>query len=506
MRVQANILANYASQIFVSLVGIVTVPLYIRYLGMEAYGLVGFFAMLQGWFALLDFGLTPTISRETARYRGGATGAQSYRQLYRALSIIFATVAASGGAALWLSAENVTAEWLNVQRIPHEEVVFAVQVMAVSIAIRWLGGVYRGVMVGAERLVWLSIFNILVASLRFGGVLVSMAVFGYTIKVFFAHQLATTVLEAVILRHAAHGIIPAKASLGAPLEWSIAAVRPHVKFALSITFASSVWVIVTQADKLILSGMLPLTEFGHFSLATLIAGGITMLALPITGALMPRLAVLEAQGRGDEIISLYREATRLASVIAGAAALTLVFLVEPVLYAWTGMSEHPDGLVSTVILYSIGNACLNFSSFAYCLQYAKGHVRYHVLGNLWLLLLLVPLLVTLTRKFGIVGAGLAWASVNVLYLVAWVGYTHARLAPGLNARWLLFDIVVVLVPAAIVGVALHYFAAEIQGRGDSLAYSLFSGLVVLGVCYLSTLVSRLAESTFCTSPAPSYVK
>jgi hypothetical protein len=112
----------------------------------------------------------------------------------------------------------------------------------------------------------------------------------------------------------------------------------------------------------------------------------------------------------------------------------------------------------------------------------------------------------LTRKFGIVGAGLAWASVNVLYLVGWVGYTHARLAPGLNARWLLFDIVVVLVPAAMVGVALHHFAAEIQGRGDSLAYSLFSGLVVLGVCFLSTFVSRIAESAFCTSPAPSCVK
>lgn len=504
MRVQHNILANFASQIFVALLGIVAVPLYIRYLGMEAYGLVGFFAMLQGWFALLDFGLTPTISRETARYRGGATGAHSYRQLYRALSIIFASVAVTGCAALWLSSETVAAGWLNVQQIPHEDVVFAVQVMAVSIAIRWLGGIYRGVMVGAERLVWLGIFNILFASLRFAGVLISMAIFGYTIKVFFAHQLATTVLEAMILRNAAHGIIPSKSNLGVPLEWSISAVRPHVNFALSITFASSVWIIVTQADKLILSGMLPLTEYGHFSLATLLAGGITILALPITGAISPRLAVLEAEGRGDEIIPLYREATRLASVIGGAAALTLVFVVEPVLYAWTGMSEHPDGMVSTIILYAVGNACLNFSSFAYCLQYAKGQVRYHVLGNLWLLLLLVPLLLVLTTRFGIVGAGLAWASVNLIYLVVWVGYTHAKLAPGLNARWLLFDIVLVLVPAAMVGAVLHHFAAEIHGRGTSLAYSLFSGLVVLGVCYLSRLVSRLAESAFCTSPGPSY--
>ena len=33
-----------------------------RFLGVEAYGLVGFFVMLQGWFLLLDMGLSPTMS------------------------------------------------------------------------------------------------------------------------------------------------------------------------------------------------------------------------------------------------------------------------------------------------------------------------------------------------------------------------------------------------------------------------------------------------------------
>ena len=42
-------------------------PMYIKYMGAEAYGLVGFFSMLQAWFNLLDLRLTPTIGRETAR-------------------------------------------------------------------------------------------------------------------------------------------------------------------------------------------------------------------------------------------------------------------------------------------------------------------------------------------------------------------------------------------------------------------------------------------------------
>ena len=58
-------------------------------MGAEAYGLVGFFAMLQGLFNLLDFGLTPTISRQTAQYNAGVENALNFRRLFRALSLIF---------------------------------------------------------------------------------------------------------------------------------------------------------------------------------------------------------------------------------------------------------------------------------------------------------------------------------------------------------------------------------------------------------------------------------
>ena len=57
------------------------IPLYIKYLGIEAYGLIGIFALLQAWLALLDMGMTPTLSREMARFTGGAHDAQSIRDL-----------------------------------------------------------------------------------------------------------------------------------------------------------------------------------------------------------------------------------------------------------------------------------------------------------------------------------------------------------------------------------------------------------------------------------------
>src|SRR5665647_2375777 len=108
MSLKRNILANYLSQLYVTLIGIVMVPLYIKYMGAEAYGLVGFFAMLQAWFNLLDMGLTPTMARETARYRGGATDALTYRRLVRALEGIFFIVAIVGGTAMFAASGYIS--------------------------------------------------------------------------------------------------------------------------------------------------------------------------------------------------------------------------------------------------------------------------------------------------------------------------------------------------------------------------------------------------------------
>ena len=51
--------------------GFIFIPIYISYLGIESYGLIGLFIILQGLLSLLDMGLSPTLNREMARFRAG---------------------------------------------------------------------------------------------------------------------------------------------------------------------------------------------------------------------------------------------------------------------------------------------------------------------------------------------------------------------------------------------------------------------------------------------------
>ena len=85
--VKRNIIANFAGQGWAALMALAFVPLYIKFLGIEAYGLIGFFAMLQGAFQILDLGLSQTMNREMARYSALPDKAGEARDLVRTLEV-----------------------------------------------------------------------------------------------------------------------------------------------------------------------------------------------------------------------------------------------------------------------------------------------------------------------------------------------------------------------------------------------------------------------------------
>lgn len=450
MALKQNIIANYISQVYVAVIGILILPLYVKHMGAEAYGLVGFFSMLQAWFTILDLGLTPTVGRETARFKAGGIDLVEYRRLFRALSLVFSAIAIIGGGILLLMARSIVSEWLNFEALDQQEVVFAVQLMCVCVAFRWMGGLYRGVVTGNERLVWLSLFNVVIATLRFVAVFVSMYVYGFTPKVFFIHQFVVAVVEFFGLLIMARSLLPTLDSSCNALGWSFAPVKTLLGFSLSIAFTSSVWVLVTQSDKLILSGVLSLAEYGNFTLAVLVAGGVMVLSGPVSNALLPRLARLYAENKRTELIYVYRQATRFVAVLVGSVSIVLALCAKPLLVIWTGDKELANAASPILALYASGNGFLALAAFPYYLQYAQGNLKYHLIGSIVTASLLIPAITLSAINYGGVGAGWAWLLINVTFFFAWVTYVHYKLEPGLQWDWLVKDCLKVFVPTSLI--------------------------------------------------------
>jgi O-antigen/teichoic acid export membrane protein len=503
MSLKKNIVAGYLSQFYVTLVGIVMLPFYIKYMGAEAYGLVGFFAMLQAWFSLLDMGLTPTMARETSRFGGNATDALNYRRLVRALECVFLAVALAGGFSLFAASGYIARDWLHASQLPIAEVQTAVQLMAIIIAARWMCGLYRGAVSGSERLVWLGGYNSVIATLRFVGVLPLLMFVGATPTMFFSFQFAVALIELAWLLFYAYRLMPVIPQ-GQRLPWDWTPLKPVLKFSLTIAFTSSVGVLITQTDKLVLSKTLPLAEYGYFTLAVIVAGGVLVLGVPISAAIMPRMSKLEAEGNHTGLIRVYRRATQMTAVLAGAASITLAFCAEPLLWAWTGDKFLAHRAAPILILYALGNGIMAVAGFPYYLQYAKGDLRLHMIGNAVFAVFLIPAIVWAASRYGGIGAGYVWLGMNLVSFVAWLPFVHRKFEPGLNWKWYGQDILVIFLAVAVAGYCLSNLLPQSDRRWVQLTEVIVTGLLVVLAGAIASSAARSRANEWVMRRKPRY--
>ena len=85
--VKKNFVANLTGSGWSAILGLACTPLYVKFLGMEAYGLIGFYLTMNGVIQVLDLGLSPTMTREMARYSALPEKAGEARDFVRTLEI-----------------------------------------------------------------------------------------------------------------------------------------------------------------------------------------------------------------------------------------------------------------------------------------------------------------------------------------------------------------------------------------------------------------------------------
>lgn len=435
---KANVVANYAGQLYATAIGVLLLPPQVKALGAEAYGLVGFFAVMTGWLQLLDLGLGATLVRETAKFRARALDQDAYRRLLRAIEFLFAGLGAVVATLVLVCSGVIARRWLHPEALEPATVAKAVALMGLVFAFRWQATLARSVLIGMERLVWVNAVTAGSATLRSAGVLLALRWVAPTPTVFFIYQAILAALELAILRFSVHRILSfPKAAFERP---DFAPLRHVGAFSLRIALAGVAWTGVTQLDKLLLSSFLPLSEYAWFSLAVAAATGINVLAGPIGQAVQPRLTYWLAASNRTAFQSTYSDATQMLSAIALTASFVSALGGRHLLWAWTGDAALAQRLAPIFALYALGNGLLALVSMTYYLQVAHGDLRLHLIGNLAFAAVLVPIVVFATTRAGMLGAGTAWFGANAAYFLVWSAIVHRHLAPNIHVSWLLRDV------------------------------------------------------------------
>lgn len=445
--VRRNILANYAGQAIASVLALALVPVYVRYLGIEAYAIVGLFVVIQAWMALLDLGMTPTLGREMARFTAGAVPVQDIHDLLRSLETVYIGVAASVAAALTLGAPLLASRWLKVEKLPVEVVAEAVSLLGIVVALRFCEGIYRGGLMGLQQQVWANVASTSMALLRTLGALAVLAWISPTILAFLLWQGAISLLTLVVLGVRLHTSLPAP-----PLRprFSAPALRSIGRFAGGVFGISLLSVVLTQIDKLLLSKLLPLTEFGVFMLASTLVGGLWLVGGPVVLAIGPELVRHFEGGDTPELAQSYHKASQLVAVTVVPTMLMLMCFAPGVVFAWSGDPVLAAKTAPILAVLAVGTGINALLQVPYQLQLAAGWTQLAMMVNLVAVVVMIPLLLWSVPIYGADAAAFVWAAVNIGYLLVTIPLLHRRLLTGEMQRWYATDTAMPMLGAAAV--------------------------------------------------------
>lgn len=445
-RIRWSVLTNLAAGAWNSILGLLFVPVYLHSLGIEAYGLVGFFTLLQGILGLLDLGLGVTLTRSLARLTARSAEAGALRDTVRTYELTFWSLAALGCGIVFLLAGPLAGHWVRSATLSSIEITTAVRVIAAAAALQLPISLYRAALLGLDRQPLMNAVTVLFATLRQGGAAL-VAIATGSILSFMWWQAAVALVHAVTSAIVVWRCLPA----GREAHARVAILKDERKFAATVFGNALIGIALTQSDKVLLSGMLSLRDFGYYTLASTLAMAlITSVIAPFNTASYTRFAALFEIGEENGMRDLYHTVCQFLALVIMPSALTLAFFSRQILQLWTHNAEtaaHSALLLSILVIGTVLNA---ISSVATYLQSAAGWPQLMMYTNLGAILLIIPALLAAVKWAGAPGAAAVWVALNLSYILVAVPLMHRRLLRGEGWRWLRHDVLVPLFTAGAV--------------------------------------------------------
>jgi len=322
---------NVAGYVVASAYVILVVPIVVGYVGIEQFGLWSLIVALTGYIGLTDLGVATSFVKFIAEYqsRGDRENVNSVVRhgilFYLAVSAIFLLAGALASPYIFpligIPASKQSLAW-NLLLL-----------YLIGFAINNLATVYTSVLAGLQRMDVLNGMQSLVLVIRFGAVVLALAMGAGLPGMAFA-EIGVAVVSLIAGIMAARRCHP-DLRLG-PWEYDNRMMMRLVKFGSQLQVSRLSELVQAHFDKFLIGRWIGLSPVSIYDFGSRPIGRIRSLASVAANSLLPAISALDAEDNDDRIrAALVRSTRYLAMVFAPIFAFVALFADE-LMTVWLG--------------------------------------------------------------------------------------------------------------------------------------------------------------------------
>ena len=354
-RVAHNVSTRYLAYVVDAALGLVMLPFNLSHLGMAAYGLWALTTSITVYFSMLDLGYGGALVRFVAQYRARRE-ARGLNEVLSTLSVVYTGIAAVTYAGVALIAFNLDA----ITRLTPAEAATSrtlLLIVGVNVALRFVFGIYGGVIVGFQRY-HLNNLTSIATSLVVAGVNVAVLLAGFGVVELVAATTAVRVAALLVYRLNAYRVFPSL-----HVDWRsfrTERLREISGFSVFMLLLDGAYKVNYSTDVLVIGALVGAPAVALWAPAQRLCEVTLRLSNQVSEALFPIVVDCDVSQRAARLRMILVHGTRLSLATVIPIAGSVVLLAHPLLMAWIGPSFVQTAtivqILATVVIVRVGTS------------------------------------------------------------------------------------------------------------------------------------------------------
>jgi len=424
-QIARNTFLNFAGMGLPLIVGLVAMPLTVRWLGTERFGLLSLIWIVFTYFSFFDLGLGMATTRIIASALGkGET--ESIPRYFWTTTILQAFIGLLSGVALVSVSPLLVDRILNIPPAFVGEAKLSFLLLGASLPLILVTASFKGALEAGQRFDIVNAVKVPSSALNYLlpplGALAGFRLPGIVLLLIGARALTCVAWAGFCFR--------AFPNLRSGFGFRRDALKPVLGFGLWVMVANAVNPVLVYLDRFLIGRLMTVQDVGYYTAPYEGVNRLSIVPYSLLLTIFPMFSALDAGGDQAKKTLFYRRSIEFLTIFMGIIISVVIFFAHDILHLWLG---EAFAVRSTTVLQVLA-AGFFFTAIAnvpYSLLQAIG--RSDVVAKLYIgeLILYVPLAWFLIKKLGISGAAVALATrafadmVLQMILAARLGRIHS---------------------------------------------------------------------------------
>jgi O-antigen/teichoic acid export membrane protein len=398
-----NGLLSIGGQFIALLVGVLSLPAIVRYLGTERFGVLIVTLSVQGALGLLDVGLGMAVTRFAADALGRGQRRDVSGLLWPAVAAQV-VLGSLGALAAVLAAPVLAVDILRIAPQVQDDAIKAFRIIGLSVPFVLVSGSFRGVLEADQRFGVSTTVRTTTSVLTYA-VPLAGAVTGWSLPQILVGLLVVRVAALLALIGSCRRLLPDALAWPRPDR---AQTRHLLAFAGWAMAAGLTGFALGHADRIVIGGALSMTALTYYAIPQELISRVGLLSTSVAAVLVPAFGALGGARDMVRVRTLLGRAMRYV-LLASLPAMGLAFMVAPdAMRLWLG--EPAAGRSVPVLRFLLAGAALQMISIVpHTLVQGLGRMDLTTKAQVAGAGLYLAAIVVFVRRYGIEGVAVAWS-------------------------------------------------------------------------------------------------